>query len=257
VSDTNALVRALAARALESLAGRNPAARKALETLLKDPVRLVRVDAAWALRASLETNSAAGQDLAWYLKHNADMPSAMLQKGVFLMDRGDPEAALAEFRRAVSWDGGSAPLRHALAVALSLQGNTAEAVQELQAACRLSPQDPEMHFKLGLAFNEAGRPRDATQSLEKAVQVEPRFGKAWYNLGLAYSAQQKDLAALEALGKAEQLNPGAAQIPYARATILARLERRDEAVSAARRALELEPGFAEAAVLMQQLSSKE
>ena len=63
----------------------------------------------------------------------------MLQRGVFELDRGGTEAALALFRRAVSWDAGSAPLRHALAIALNLQGKTEEAVANSKPRAGLRP----------------------------------------------------------------------------------------------------------------------
>jgi tetratricopeptide (TPR) repeat protein len=256
-SDTNALVRATAVRAFEPLAAQqNTNLLAVLGRLLEDPARWVRVEAAWAMRAHLDTNSVAGRDLLYYLDHNADMPSAMLQKGVFFLDRGEAEAALQLFRKAVSWDAGSAPLRHGLAVALSVLGKTEEAVRELEAACRLAPQDAEMRFKLGLALNEAARPREALAALEAAVKLDARFAKAWYNLGLAYSAQELPERALEALTKAESLSPSSPQIPYARATILVRLQKTDEARAAARRALELQPGYTEALVLLQMLEGK-
>ena len=54
----------------------------------------------------------------------------------------------------MSWDTNSAPPRHALAVALSSAGRSAEAVTELQAACRLAPRDAEYRYQLGLALSD-------------------------------------------------------------------------------------------------------
>ena len=253
--DTNALVRAMAARSLESLVPtRTPTVQNALRELLNDPVRAVRIEAAWALRSSLETNSPASQDLLRYLAYNIDQPSGTLQMGVYHLDRGDNETALACFRRAVSWDPASAPLRQALAVSLSMKGDREAAVQELEAACRLAPREAEYQFKLGLALNEVGRLKDATAALEAAVKLDVQFAQAWYNLGLAYSAQEKPEQALEALVRAESVNAASAQIPYARATILARLGRVDEARAAARRAFEIQPAFPEAAARLQMLA---
>ncbi len=254
--DTNALVRAVAARSLEPLVAQpNPVIQPVLKQLLEDPARVVRVEAAWTLRTQLDTNAPAAQELFAYLEQNADMPSALMQAGVFDLDRGATDTALASFRKAISLDAGSPALRHALAVALSQHGKTEEAVRELETACRLAPRDPEYRFKLGLALNEAGRMREALAALEEAVKLDPQFAQAWYNLGLAYSAMDQQERALDALGRAEKLSAGSAQIPYARATILARLERMDEARAAAQRALELQPSFSDAAILLQMLSA--
>jgi Flp pilus assembly protein TadD len=171
--DTNELVRTAAVRGLEPLAqsGMEPVA-KTLNARLADPVRAVRVAAAWALRHTLDTNSPAGKDLLAYLRHNADQPSGVMQAGVFHLDRGDAAGALELLRRAVSWDPNSAPLHHALAVAASTQGLSAEAVTALQTACRLAPRDAEYRYQLGLALNEVGRLAEAQVKWE-AVHGRP------------------------------------------------------------------------------------
>ncbi len=253
--DPDPLVRAMSVRALEPLAqtasGPVPAA---LRGRLDDPLRAVRVEAAWALRASVDTNSAAGLALVTYLRHNADQPTGALQLGVFHLDRGDLAGALGYFQRAVKWDTNSAPLREALGVALSLAGEKDRAIEELQAACRLAPREAEYQFKLGLALNEAGNLEAACAALAEAVKLEPQFARAWYNLGLAYNAAGKTGPALESLVRAESLDASSPQVPYARATILARLGRLAEARAAARRALEIQPDYAEAAGLLRTLS---
>lgn len=253
-NDTNELVRALASRALEPLAQSGPpAVQSALHRSLMDAVRAVRVEAAWALRHSVTTNSTAGRDLLAFLLHNADQPGGALQAGVFELDRGNLPGALEQFRRAEHWDPNSAPIHHALAVALSMDGQSAAAVQSLETACRLAPEDAELRYKLGLALNEVGRLEAARAALAEAVRLDPRFARAWYNLGLAYAAQNQSQAALEALTRAESLEGRSSQIPYARATILARLGRVEEARAAARRALELQPAHPEALALLEAL----
>jgi Flp pilus assembly protein TadD len=224
-----------------------------LSNRLEDPVRLVRIDAAWALHTILDTNSAAASDLLRYLAHSGDQPLGALQSGVFHLERGNIPAAVSYFQRAVAWDPNSAPPHHALAVALSLQGKSAEAVSELEVACRLAPREPEYRFKLGLALNEVGKLEEARTALQEAVKLDPQFAQAWYNLGLAYNASGKPEPALDSLLRAESLDTHSAQIPYARATILARLGRVEEARTAARRALEIQPAHQEAAGLLRSL----
>lgn len=252
--DTNALVRIAAIRALEPLAQGGPSAvQNVVRRGLTDPVRGVRVAAAWGLHETVATNSLAGRELLAYLTYNSDQPAGELQRGLFHMNRGDLSTAMSCYRRAVRWDPNSAPLRHALAVGLSLEGKPTEAVRELEAACRLAPHDAELRYKLGLALNEANRPRDALAALQQATELEPAYAQAWYNLGLAHAAGGNDVAALESLTRAEVLDNRSAQIPYARATVLARLGRHPEARAAAARALELRPGYPEAAQLLRWL----
>ena len=254
VTDTNDLLRAMAVRGLEPLVSSgNATVLAALNARLADPVRAVRTEAAWALNHTLDTNSLAGQDLLAQLHFNADQPSGAMQLGVFHLNRGHLPAALQYFRRAVGWDTNSAPLHHAYALALSMDGKTTEAVESLKSACRLAPRDAEYRYKLALALNEVGQLDAARAALEETVKLDPQFARAWYNLGLAHAAQNRPEDALEALLHAETLDPRSAQIPYARATILARLGRVEEARTAVSRALELDRSFAAAQQLLQSL----
>jgi tetratricopeptide (TPR) repeat protein len=254
LTDGHALARAAAVRSLEPLtrAG-EPAAVGAVRRHLTDAARNVRVDAAWALRRSLDTNSAAGRDLLVHLQHNADQPQGQMQNGVFQFERGDVSGGVASLRRAITWDPHSAPLHDTLAVMFSTQGRSADAVASLQTAVRLAPDQADYRYRLGLAFGEAGDLVQARAALAEAVRLDPAFARAWYNLGLAQSALNEAGPALESLIRAETLEARDPMIPYARATILARLGRVNEARVAAQRALELDRNFADAQQLLRAL----
>jgi tetratricopeptide (TPR) repeat protein len=247
---TEPLVRTMAARALNT-ATAHPAAYAALQRLLDDPTRMVRVDAAWALHARLDLDTRAGADLMAFLSHNADQPGGALQVGVLYLDRGNTEAALSWFRQAVSWDPNSAALRQALAHALSRTGDAAGAARQLEKASQLEPRNAVYKFEQGLALGETGEFELAVAAFKATVALEPKFARAWYNLGLAYSKLEDNAAALEALKQAETLDPRSAEFPYARAVILLNQERLKEAVEAAERTLQLDPAHAGARELLQ------
>lgn len=227
--------------------------REALQRRLDDPVRAVRLSAAWSLRATVDPGSTVGRELDYYLNHHADQPVGQLQLGHYWLARGQLEQALAHLRRAVQWDANSAPFRHELAVALSTGGRAREAVEQLEAACRLEPREAEYRYKLGLAWNELGDQKRTINALEEAVRLAPRHARALYNLGLAYHARGEAERALQTLNRAEAAAPGDQGVPYAQATILAQLGRKTEARAAVERALEIQPDFAQARELLRQL----
>lgn len=255
LNDTNPLVRAAVVRALEPLANSGlPAVSSAIQSKLDDPVRNVRVAAAWAWRSKLSPSLLAASELQAYLDLNADQPTGQMQKGIFHYSRQELPEALQHIQKAVAWDPYSPPFRHELAVVLSTMNRLPEAVEQLKEACRLAPRDAEAHYKLGLAFHELGDMRGAIQELEKAVQLDHRHARAWYNLGLAQHATSDPARAVESLLRAESADPSDPQIPYARATILARLGQVAEAKEAVRRALELRPDYAEARQFLEIIS---
>jgi Flp pilus assembly protein TadD len=254
LTDAHPLVRATAVQTLEPLAAQpGSRAQAAVQNLLRDPVRNVRVAAAWALRATLETNSPAGGDLFRHFAQTADQPGGQMQQGIFHFDRANPQLAAQFFRRATEWDPGSAPPHHELAVALSQLGRAEEAVAALRAALKLAPNEAEYHYKLGLALNETGDTAGTLAALEQAVKLDPAHATAWYNLGLGYSALNRPGDALGALQRAIAAEPTAARFHYARATVLLRLNRRDEARQALRATLALEPNHPQARAAVQEL----
>ena len=255
-SHTNALVRGTVVQALDSLARRHdPRVEGVVSRLLKDPVRKVRVDAAWVLRDHLDLTSEAGQDLLRSLNYSLDMPTGALQKGIFHLDRGEPDKALEYIEWAIKLDSYSAQLRHEYAIVLSMAGRPQKAIEALQEAIRLAPKEAEFHYKLGLAWHEVNRPDQTVVAFQEAVRLEPRHARAWYNLGLMLNQLKRPDEAIEALQNAERAEPNDPQIPFALATVLERVGRRGEAVEAARRALRIQPDYREAQAFLQQVGN--
>jgi predicted CXXCH cytochrome family protein len=248
------LVRENAARALEPVAQQNDiATRGALAKLLADPIRAVRVRAAWALRNSIDGRSKAGEDLQTYLQQAADQPTGAMQQGLYHLARREITAAISYFRKAIDWDPNSAPFHDSLAFALNLEGNNKEAIEQLKKAMQLDPREADYAYRLALVYSEEGQYENAITLLNQALNLNPRHARAAYNLGLAYSKINQPTEAITALKRAEQIDPADPQIPYARATLHAQLNQKNQAIEACKRALALDPNYFEAARLLQQL----
>jgi len=254
LADTNALVRAECVHALEPLiANEIPAVADAVRQRIEDPSRNVRVAAAWGLRSTVDPASKAGGELLRSIELQADQPGGQMQKGTYAFARKDTQQALARFRKAAEWDPNSAPIRHELAVVLSVLNRNAEAVMQLEAAARLDPRNAEYPYKLALAWNELGDGPKTIAGLETAVRLDPGHARAWYNLGLALNSSGRTEEALTALVRAESVAPADPRIAYGRATILARMGRVNEARQAAHRALEIQPDYSAALELLKSL----
>jgi tetratricopeptide (TPR) repeat protein len=254
LKDSNALVRVECVHALESAAVPDlPGVVEALRARLGDPVRSVRVAAAWALRSSLVLSSKAGTELQHFLATNADQPGGQVEEGAFAVARSDELQASRHYAKAVDWDPNSAAIRHDYAVVLSRLDRTQEALEQLQAACRLDPRNAEFQYKLALVWNELGQTEKTMASLQTAVRLDPSHARAWYNLGLALNSTGRTEEALQALIRAESADGTDPRSPYARATILARANRLPEARRAAHRALEIAPRFGPAQELLLQM----
>ena len=257
VNHTNALVRAHGAIAIAPLVESQRAdVIKALQNLLEDPARNVRVNAAWALRQQIDPLSRHGQELQHFLQHNADQPTGQMQLGAYELARENLEAALGHYTRAVTWDPNSPPIRHELAIVFSTVGRHQEALEELQVACRLAPNEAEYQYKLALAWNELGQPDKTIVALRKAVEINSMHGRAWYNLGLALNGRGDTEGAVDALVRGESAVPNDPDIPYARATILYQSGRHFEAEQAASRALTIAPNYGPARQLLDAIAQQ-
>jgi tetratricopeptide (TPR) repeat protein len=249
------LVREAAVRSLGTqVRSNNASVRSALQPLLEDPARSVRIAAAWALCDTLDLATRAGRELVHMLDINADQPTGRMQLSQFTMLRGDTPGAIRQMRKAIAWDPNSPPFHHDLAILLSMTGDSAGAVNSLREAIRLDPENPEYHYKLALALSESGTTAETIAELENTVKLDPGYARAWYNLGLARNGMGQPQQAIAALRQGEAADPNDSAIPYARATIHARLGQKQEALAAAAAALRLRPDFHDAMQLIQALS---
>ncbi len=238
------LVRQSAAHALEPII-QSGSIRSSIEPLLTDPVRGVRTTAAWALRDTLNLESAAGKDLQHMLSLNLDQPSGQMQNGQFWFTRGDTARAIQHFKTAIEWDPNSPPFHHDLAMVYSTIGQTVLAIEKMRDAIRVAPNHAEYHYELGLALSETGDMKATIAALEDAVRLDPTLARAWYNLGLAKNVLKDINGAMAAFQRGEAANPADPAIPYARATILAQLGRKQEALAALDKALLIQPQHTE------------
>jgi len=244
LKDAHPLVRERAVNSLEPAAGSGDGgAIAALQPMLNDPARAVRVAAAWVLRGSVDTNSLAGRDLKLMLDYNADQPIGRYRKAQFVLAQHQPEEALALLRTTVAWDPYSPPFRFEMADVLTQLGRTNAALEQLQEICRLQPQSADAQFKLGLALADAQQIEPAIAAFRKVVKLVPENTLAWYIFGLASIAVGQVEESLAALDRAAELAPKDPQIPYERARTLARANRNAEARAAAEKALRLQPDF--------------
>lgn len=240
------LERAAAVRALTS----HSDSQDRLRGMLRDPVRLVRLDAEWALSSTLAAGSPERAELDAYLALTLDQPSGRLRLGQDLANRGRMAEAEKEMQLAAEWDPFSPGIHDALGFVLNARGYSLQAAAHFFRAAQLQPNDSQSAYRAALAFAEAGRLPDAEVAFRLTVDRDPRYDRAWYNLGLLLARMGRLAEAAEALRKAESLAATSPDYPYALATVLLRAGDREGAFAAARRALAVDPNHAAARELL-------
>jgi len=252
IGEGDPLVRAAAVRALAN----NPASRPALEAVLDDPARLVRLDAAWALSPVLPDGSVARREFDLYLNETRDQPGGLYRVAQDLFNRGKLQEAVDLVRKAVKWDPLSPVFPDGLGFMLSAQGRPAEAAQAFEQAAKLAPGEAHFAFNAALAWSEAGEMARSESMLGEALRRDRTLARAWYNLGLLQAQTQRLVEARTSLGEAERLSPREPDFAYALATVLARLDRMPEARLAAERALQVDPNYKPARDFLRAVESR-
>lgn len=246
LKDDDPLVRSAATHVLSN----ETAYAAELKTLLGDPVRVVRLDAAWAVAPELPRGSAAEQELLEYLRLSADQPAGRLRLGQFYANTGRLNEAEAAMRRAAAWDPRSSGIHESHALVLQALGRVGEAANALYRAAQLEPENGALMMRAGLGYAEAQKFPEAENALRAAVQRQPELHRAWYNLGLLLAQNDRASEALAALAEAERRAPEVADYPYAAATIHWQTGDRESARAAASRALAADPNHRPAQQLL-------
>ena len=138
-----------------------------------------------------------------------------------LAERGDPDAAIREYRDVLGKWPHLPRVHNNLGYLLSVRGNIAEAMHHHNEAIRLtSDASPGQgnpagtfdrataHLHLGNLFLAQGNMGEAIREYRATLELRPDLDKAQNNLGIAYSTIGKYPEAIAAFNRAIQLNPG-------------------------------------------------
>ena len=142
------------------------------------------------------------------LERHPDSPAAGWHRlGCLFFDAGDIETALDVLRSAIRREPSNARFRFDLARVLRAAGQNEQAVEQLEAACRLDPADPRGPHMMGVLHLEQGLVDGAMAWLGRATAAGGDDADLFADRGLAFQAQG-DLDAAEADYRAAlQRNP--------------------------------------------------
>ncbi len=213
LSDADPMVRAAALGGLGALP-MDQRWRRA-SALLRDPVRLVRLEAANTLAEGPPMSASAAEREAF-------------------------QAAEEEYVAAERFNADRAESRSNLARFFVRQGKLAEAEYEYLAALKVSLA---MAPRVDLAdlYRAAGREAEAETVLREAIALDPRAGAPQHALGLALIRAKRTHEALAALRQAYELEPAQARYAYVYAVALSSMGHDAQGRSVLERGLSASP----------------
>jgi tetratricopeptide (TPR) repeat protein len=140
-----------------------------------------------------------------------------------------------------------------LGLALWLQGK--DALEPLNRATELLPDDAEAHSNLGNAFRALGQLEQAVKSHRRALTVKPNYAEAQNNLGSALQDLGYLDEAIASFRRALAIKPDFALAHSNLGNVLTLQNRRIDAEVSCRRALEINPGLTAAIVQLAELQA--
>jgi Flp pilus assembly protein TadD len=136
----------------------------------------------------------AGEGVFWNATQQASpfSPRAHCGLGTVLLQSGQPEAAIAQFQKALELDPQYGLAHMNLGVALFEKGQFDEAMVHFQKAVELFPSSASAREDLGIAYLQKGRAEEAAAQFQEAVNLQPGYTDAINFLAKAQAlARQK------------------------------------------------------------------
>lgn len=153
------------------------------------------------------------------LRRYPDAAPALLGCARLLLLLGQPEPALAHYRRAIAASVGDADLLHETAIALMDADRPREAIELLDAAVRLVPSWALVRVDRGSAWSALGEWERAERDFVGALALDPELDVAWYARAQMHAGRSHWAEAGDCLEHALALLPGAPDYLALRATV--------------------------------------
>ncbi|MFQ5642261.1 MAG: tetratricopeptide repeat protein [Thiogranum sp.] len=214
LADDNPMVRQAAVTGLENLP---PNARVQLAfPMLNDPVRAVRIEAAWVLAPIPAGDLSTGQKalmqkgLQEYIAAQqamAERPEAQTSLGNLYATRGEFDKAVSAYETAISLNAAYVPAYVNLADLYRSRGKEAEAEKRLRRAIEAAPENGDAHHALGLSLVRQKRTREAIEELRRATTLSPDNTRYIYVYAVALNSAGKPAQAIMVLQVAHNAHP--------------------------------------------------
>jgi len=219
-------------------------------TMLNDPVRLLRIEAArhlspmrGQLHVRVENDFAEAEaELVDSLNAIAERPEAQIVLGNILADAGDVGQSEAAFRRAIGFDPTLSAPRANLADLYRRLGRDAEAEGLLREGLEINPNDGTYRHALGLLLVRQQQQDDALVELRRAADLQPDNARFAYVYAVALNSMGQQDAAVDYLSAIRGNFPGNFDVSWALATMLRDMGRNDEAREIAAELANIYPG---------------
>lgn len=197
-------------------------------SLLEDPVRSVRIEAATLLApqsrnmpgAAAQAFRKAATEFRQAQSAIASRPEAHASLGDFEASMGDIEGSLRHYEQSLRIEPDSPHARANFADALRRLGDESRAETVLREGIALNAGDAALRHSLGLLLVRSDRGDEGLQELQEAAALAPDNSRYTYVVAIALNSMGQPARATQQLETAAARFPGDFDIAWALATIL-------------------------------------
>jgi protein O-mannosyl-transferase len=180
------------------------------------------------------------------IERNPDSYMGHNNLGAIYLAKGQVDAAIARFERALEILPGHGNAHGNLGNALLQKGRVDEAIGQFQKAVEAEPRVAKAHSDLALGLLQKGRVDETIVHARKALELQPRFAEAHNHLGWALLQRGEADAALGHFRTALEVQPASPDAHYNVGTALLHQGRTADAADHLAKAIELRPDFPKA-----------
>ncbi len=168
-------------------------------------------------------------------------PDDLMQQALRSMQAGQFAPAIELLDRAVALAPDNADAQRMLGECRFRVGQVAPGIEALQAALRLDPQNAKAWFSMGAVFALTNRSKPAAEAFAKVVELEPNNAVALACLGKTQQTLDQVDEAIESYARAIELQPDHLEARTDLANCYLHTGQIDEAIAGFRRVIEAKP----------------
>ena len=170
----------------------------------------------------------------------------MIEKAISLHQKGQLAEAERQYRKILTQNPKNADALHLLGLIEADRKNFAVAVDMIDRAIEIQPNNAVFFSNRGNTLQEMKRLDEALVSYELALAIKPDYAEALNNLGNTLQQLKRLDEALASYDRALAIKPDYVDANYNRGNTLKKLKRLDEALASYDRALAIKPDYADA-----------
>jgi tetratricopeptide (TPR) repeat protein len=183
---------------------------------------------------------------------NAAMLGSLIRRAHQLHQSGRAANAESLYRQVLHFDENHVAANNLMGLLCLQTRRFDEAVQFIERALSVAPDDAQAEANLGLALNALDRPQDAAEHFHKSLRLAPTNARVYNNLGNIYLRLRRVKDAITCYQQALALQPGFAEVHFNLGSALMTMQRHSEAAASFRQCLALQPDFAEGRCKLEQ-----